>query len=45
MNQNKLILLGVIGVIILLVASQFFYTVREDKQALVLNFGEPVRSR
>ena len=44
MNQNKLIIFAVIGVIILLIASQFFYTVREDKQALVLNFGEPVRS-
>ena len=44
MNQNKLIIFAVIGVIILLIASQFFYTVREDKQALVLSFGDPVRT-
>ena len=44
MNQNKLIVLGIIVAIILFVARLFFYTVQEDKQALVLYFGEPVRT-
>ncbi len=43
-NQNNFIALGVVGVIFFFIASQCFYTVREDKQALVLRFGEPVRS-
>jgi len=44
MNQNKLFLFGGIAMLILIGLSQVFYTVREDKQALVLRFGEPVRS-
>jgi len=44
MNQNKLFLLGAIGIVLLIILSQIFYTVREDKQSLVLRFGEPVRT-
>ena len=44
MNQNKLFLFGGLLLIVLLVLSQVFYTVREDKQSLVLRFGEPVRT-
>ena len=44
MNQNKLFLIGGLLLIVLLVFSQVFYTVREDKQSLVLRFGEPVRT-
>lgn len=44
MSSNKLIAVGAILVVALLLISQVFYTVREDKQALVLRFGEPVRS-
>ena len=44
MNSNRLIGLGIIAVIIFFIVSQAFYTVREDKQALVLRFGEPVRA-
>ena len=44
MNQNKLFLFGAILVVGLILISQVFYTVREDKQSLVLRFGEPVRS-
>lgn len=43
MNSNRLLGLGIILAIIAFIASQAFYTVREDKQALVLRFGEPVR--
>jgi len=35
MNSNRLIGLGIIAVIIFFIVSQAFYTVREDKQALV----------
>ena len=44
MNQNKLFLFGGIAAVVVIIASQFFYTVREDKQSLVLRFGEPVRT-
>jgi len=44
MNQNKLFLFGAIGIVLLIILSQVFYTVREDKQTLVLRFGEPVRT-
>ena len=44
MNQNKLFLFGGILLILIIVLSQVFYTVREDKQSLVLRFGEPVRT-
>ncbi len=43
MNQNKLFLFGGIALVAIILLSQVFYTVREDKQALVLRFGEPVR--
>ena len=44
MNQNKLFLLGAILLILIIALSQVFFTVREDKQSLVLRFGEPVRT-
>jgi len=44
MNQNKLFLFGGIAVLIFILLSQVFYTVKEDKQSLVLRFGEPVRT-
>ncbi len=44
MNQNKLFLIGAILLILIIALSQVFYTVREDKQSLVLRFGEPVRT-
>lgn len=44
MNSNRIVGLGIVLIIIAFIASQAFYTVREDKQALVLRFGEPVRS-
>ena len=43
-NNNTLIAIGVFFAIILFLIAQCFYTVREDKQALVLRFGEPVRT-
>jgi len=43
MNQNKLFLFGAIVIVALLLISQLFYVTREDKQSLVLRFGEPVR--
>lgn len=43
MNQNKLILLGGVAAVIAIIASQCFYTVREDEQSLVLRFGDPMR--
>lgn len=44
MQNSKLIGLGVGLVIIAFIVMSSFYTVREDKQALVLRFGDPVRS-
>lgn len=44
MNQNKLILFGGVAVAALVLLSQVFYTTQEDKQTLVLQFGEPVRT-
>lgn len=44
MNSNKLIAVGAIVVVALLLVSQALYTTREDKQSLVLRFGEPVRT-
>ncbi len=44
MNQTKLILFGGIALVAVIVASQCFYTTNEDKQSLVLRFGEPVRT-
>lgn len=44
MSNNRLMGLGIGLAIIAFIISQAFYTVREDKQALVLLFGEPVRS-
>lgn len=44
MNSNKLIAVGAIVVVALLLISQALYTTREDKQSLVLRFGEPVRT-
>lgn len=44
MNSNKIISLGILAAIALVILSTCFYTVREDKQALVLRFGEPVRT-
>ncbi|RKQ71674.1 protease FtsH subunit HflC [Litorimonas taeanensis] len=44
MNNNRLMGLGIVLAIFAFIASQCFYTVREDKQALVLRFGEPVRT-
>ena len=44
MSTNKLFAIGAIVVFLFVVLSNVFYTVREDKQALVLRFGEPVRS-
>ena len=43
MNQNKLFLFGGIAMLAIIVLSQTFYTTREDKQSLVLRFGEPMR--
>ena len=43
-NNNTLIAIGVFFAIVLFLIAQCFYTVREDKQALVLRFGEPVRT-
>jgi len=43
MSQNKLILLGGIFLVAIILLSQIFYVTREDKQSLVLRFGEPVR--
>lgn len=43
MNQNKLFLFGGIAMLAIIVLSQAFYTTREDKQSLVLRFGEPMR--
>lgn len=43
-NSNNLIAIGVFLAIVLFIIAQCFYTVREDKQALVLRFGEPVRT-
>lgn len=43
--RSKTLIGIVIGLfIIVVIAMMSFYTVREDKQALVLRFGEPVRS-
>ncbi|GGX60627.1 protein HflC [Litorimonas cladophorae] len=44
MNQNKLFLFGGVAAVALILVSQVFYTTREDKQSLVLRFGEPVRT-
>jgi len=44
MNQNKLFLFGAILLVAFIILSQVFYTTREDKQSLVLRFGEPVRT-
>jgi len=44
MNNNRLFGIGIALAIIAFIISQAFYTVREDKQALVLLFGEPVRA-
>jgi len=43
MSQNKLILIGGILLVAIILLSQIFYVTREDKQSLVLRFGEPVR--
>ena len=43
MNQNKLFLFGGVAVVAIILLSQCFYTTREDKQSLVLRFGEPMR--
>lgn len=43
MSQNKLFLFGGVAVVALILLSQSFYTTREDKQSLVLRFGEPMR--
>ncbi len=43
MNRS-LILIGAIGIIVLLVFSGAFFTVREDEQAIVIQFGKPVGS-
>lgn len=43
MKQTKLIILGVILVIVGLTAVQSVYTVRETQQAIVLQFGKPIR--
>lgn len=44
MNQNKLFVFGAILLVAMIILSQVFYTTREDKQSLVLRFGEPVRT-
>jgi len=44
MNQNKLFVFGAILLVAIIILSQVFYTTREDKQSLVLRFGEPVRT-
>lgn len=44
MNNNRLIGGAILLAILAFIASLCMYTVREDKQALVLLFGEPVRS-
>jgi membrane protease subunit HflC len=44
MNNNRLIAGAILLAILVFLASLSMYTVREDKQALVLRFGEPVRS-
>lgn len=44
MHNKNLTYIGIVLAVLALIASQCFYTVREDKQALVLRFGEPVRS-
>lgn len=44
MNQNKLFLFGGLLLVAIIILSQVFYTTREDKQSLVLRFGEPVRT-
>ena len=44
MQNSKLIGIGIAIVILIVILMSSFYTVREDKQALVLRFGDPVRS-
>lgn len=44
MSTNKIVTFGLIAVVLFVVLSSVFYTVREDKQSLVLRFGEPVRT-
>lgn len=44
MSTNKLVALGLIALALFVVFTSVFYTVREDKQSLVLRFGEPVRT-
>lgn len=44
MQNGKLIGIGIALVIFVVILMSSFYTVREDKQALVLRFGDPVRS-
>ncbi len=44
MQNGKLIGIGIALVILGVILMSSFYTVREDKQALVLRFGDPVRS-
>ncbi|WP_416877701.1 protease modulator HflC [Litorimonas sp.] len=44
MQNGKLIGIGIALVILVIILMSSFYTVREDKQALVLRFGDPVRS-
>lgn len=44
MQNGKLIGIGIALVILVVILMSSFYTVREDKQALVLRFGDPVRS-
>lgn len=42
--QRSLALLGGVIAVALVIASMAFFAVREDQQALVLQFGEPVRT-
>ena len=44
MQNSKFIGLAVALVILGVIVMSSFYTVREDKQALVLRFGDPVRT-
>ncbi|CAM3626827.1 protease modulator HflC [Litorimonas haliclonae] len=44
MQNSKFIGLAVALVILVVIVMSSFYTVREDKQALVLRFGDPVRT-
>jgi membrane protease subunit HflC len=44
MNQNRLTLIGVVVAASLVLASQTFYVVDQTRQALVIRFGEVVRT-